>query len=385
MEKLDLTEIREKIDKIDDVLAELFTERMELAYKVAEYKKANNMEILNSKREREIVNRLTGKTKEEYATYLKILYNTIFDLSRSYQAKMIYSGITGTQTEKLIKAVENTEKMLPQSAVVACQGTEGAYSQAACEKLFYNPTIMYFNNFRGVFEAVKSGMCSYGILPLENSVHGSVTEVIDLMGEYDFNIVRSAKIQINHVLLAKSDVKSIADVKEIYSHPQALGQCDKYLSSLKGVKITECENTAMASKLVAETEKCGAAAISSPLCAELYGLKVIEYNVKNNDNNYTRFICISKELEIYPGADKMSFIINISHKPGSLYSLISKFAAVGINLTKIESRPIAGRDFEFRFFFEASVSVYSDELRHLISEFEDAEENFKFLGCYTEN
>ena len=385
MEKLDLNEIREKIDDIDDRLVELFKERMDMAYKVAEYKKASNTGILNSKREREIINRLTEKAGDEYSTYLKILYNTIFDLSRSYQAKVIYSEKKSVQAAKITEAVEKTEKLMPSSAVVACQGREGAYSQSACEKLFYNPTIMYFNNFRGVFEAVKSGMCRYGILPVENSVHGSVTEVIDLMREYDFNIVKSTKIQINHVLLAKPSVRDVSEIKEILSHPQAIGQCDKYLTTLKGVKLTECENTAVASGIVAESERDDLAAISSPLCAELYGLRIVEHSIKNNDNNYTRFICISKEPEIYPGADKMSFIISISHKPGSLYSLISKFAALGINLTKIESRPIAGKDFEFMFYFEASVSVYSDDLIHLISEFEHNGENFRFLGCYTEN
>lgn len=380
MEKLDLNEIRNKIDETDDMLAKLFVERMELSEKVAAYKKENNVGIMNSKREREIVNRLTEKTDTEISAYLKILYNTIFDLSRSHQAKILYER--GKKASEIIDALKNTEKVMPTSATVACQGTEGAYSQSACEKLFYNPTIMYFNNFRGVFESVKSGMCRYGILPLENSVHGSVTEVIDLMGEYDFSIVKATKIQINHVLLAKPGSK---EIKEIYSHSQALGQCDKFLASQKGVKITECENTALAAKLVAESGRDDVAAISSSLCADLYGLEIIKSDIKNNDNNYTRFICISKKPEIYPGADKMSFIINISHKPGSLYSLISKFAAVGINLTKIESRPIAGADFEFMFYFEASVSVYSDELLYLISEFENSANTFKFLGSYTEN
>lgn len=283
--------------------------------------------------------------------------------------------------DKITYALENTPKILPQTATIACQGTEGAYSQQACDKLFYNPSIMYFNNFRGVFDAVNSGMCKYGILPIENSVYGSVTQVIDLMSEYDFYIVKSAKIQINHALLKKKGTK---EIKEIISHNQAIGQCDKYLKSLKNVKITICENTAEAAKFVATSDRDDIAAIASPICAELYNLEIDNTKINNSENNYTRFILISKNMEIYPGADKISFIVSASHKPGSLYSLISKFAAVGINLTKIESRPIPGKDFEFMFYFEMSVSVYSEELSSILTEFEKAPEQFNFLGSYTE-
>ena len=240
---------------------------------------------------------------------------------------------------------------------------------------------MYFGNFKGVFDAVKSGMCRYGILPLENSVHGSVSGVLDLMQKYEFSIVKSAKIQINHVLLAKP---GYTEIKEIFSHEQALGQCEQYLSTLKGVKITPCKNTAVAAKMVSESERTDVAAIASPLCAELYGLKIINDNIKNNDNNYTRFICISKDTEIYPGADKMSFMITLSHRPGALYSMISRLAAEGVNLTKIESRPIPGRDFEVMCYIEMSVSVYSENLDSIVSEFEHSSEGFKFLGCYSE-
>lgn len=379
-EKLDLNEIRNKIDAIDDELIKLFEERMQTVNKVAEYKIQNNMQILNSKREREIVNRLSEKVSPELSVYSKILYNTIFDLSRSYQSKQIYKD--SVTSEKIKNALESTDKMLPSSAVVACQGTEGSYSQRACEKIFYNPSISYFENFKDVFEAVKSGKCRYGVLPLENSVHGSVSKVIDLMREYEFSIVKSTKIQINHVLLAKPDA---TEIKEIYSHEQALGQCDKFLSSLKDVKIIPCKNTAIAAKTVSELDRSDAAAIASPLCAELYGLKIVSDDIKNNDNNYTRFICISKDTEIYPGADKMSFMITLSHKPGTLYSMISKFAAEGINLTKIESRPIPGRDFEFMFYIEMSISVYSENLASFVSDFERNSDSFKFLGCYTEN
>jgi len=374
-----IEDLRKEIDAIDDQLIALFEKRMKTAKSIAEVKAKDGLSVTNREREREIINNLTTKVSPDLSVYTKILYNTLFDISKSYQSKQM--STTSELADKINYALENTPKMLPQTATIACQGTEGAYSQQACEKFFYSPSIMYFNNFRGVFDAVNHGMCKYGILPVENSVYGSVTQVVDLMKEYDFYIVKSAKIQVHHALLKKKGTK---EIKEIFSHNQAIGQCDKYLKSLKNVKITVCENTAEAAKMVAQSDRDDIAAIASPVCAELYNLEIASDNINNSENNYTRFILISKNLEIYPGADKISFSISVSHKPGSLYNLISKFASVGINLTKIESRPIPGKDFEFMFYFEMSVSVYSDELTALLNEFENSPEQFCFLGSYTE-
>ena len=376
---MNINDLRNEIDNIDSELIKLFEKRMKTAKSIADVKIEEGLPLTNREREREIINNLSEKVSTDLSVYTKILYNTLFDISKSYQSKFIYRN--SEISDKIKIALETTPKMLPNNAVIACQGTEGAYSQQACEKLFYNPSIMYFNNFRGVFDAVKAGMCKYGILPIENSVYGSVTQVIDLMREYDFYIVKSAKIQINHALLKKKGSK---EIKEIISHTQALGQCDKYIKSLGNIKVTVCDNTAEAAKMVAESGRDDIAAIASPLCAELYNLEIAEDKINNSENNYTRFILISKKMEIYPGADKISFIISASHKPGSLYTLISRFAAVGINLTKIESRPIPGKDFEFMFYFEMSVSVYSEDLTALLSEFENAPEHFNFLGSYTE-
>lgn len=376
---MDLEKARQTIDSVDKQIVKLFEERMTAVKDVAKYKKENNMPIFNGKREREIVNKLTSEVSPELALYVKILYNTLFAVSREYQIREINQE--SKIVDRIKAALESTDKQFPQSAVVACQGTEGAYSQKACEKLFFNPSVMYFESFKGVFDAVSSGMCRYGILPLENSVYGTVTEVYDLTSSYDFSIVKAVKIQINHVLAAKSkDCK----IKEICSHRQAIGQCDKFLKSLDGVTVTPCENTALAAEYVAKSDRTDLAAICSRECAQLNGLHIINDSIIDSDNNYTRFICISKEPEIYPGADKISFVITLPHTSGSLYSVISKFAAAGINLTKIESHPIAGRDFEFEFYFEMEASVYSDELYAVLSEMENSDEKFKFFGCYRE-
>lgn len=379
---MSLEEIRKEIDNIDTELATLFKKRMECAKKVAEVKKKENKIILNQSREREIVNRVAEIAGEELQSQTKVLYSTLFDLSRSYQMQLMAGE---SDLEKQIKhAVDNTPKCFPKKAVVACQGVEGAYSQIVCDKLFSLPSIMYFSNFEGVFSAVEKGLCQYGILPIENSSYGSVNKVYDLMKKYKFYIAKSIKYRVNHSLLTKPGT-DIRKIKEIYSHEQAIGQSSEYLKQFPFAKITICENTALAAKTVAESDRNDVAALSSKDCAAIYGLCVAAENVQDNDNNYTRFICISKELEIYPGADKISLMLTCSHKPGALYEMIAKFSALGLNLTKLESRPIPGTDFEFMFYFDMNASVYDEQVIRLLSGLSEESEHFTYLGSYSES
>lgn len=377
----DLKAYREKIDNIDEKLVSLFKERMDTALEIAKFKAQNNLPVLNASREREIISKVTELCGDDLAMYGKILYSVLFDVSRSYQNTYITKNTI--LAKDIEDALENTSKEFPKKAVVACQGVEGAYSQQACDKLFAFPSIMYFNRFEGVFQAVESGMCKYGILPIENSSYGTVGEVYDLMKKHKFFITRSIKLKLSHTLLSKKGVK-LSDVKEIFSHQQAIGQCSEFLKSLKNVKVTVCENTAQAAKMVSESERNDVAAISSVNCAHLYGLSVLSDNVQDSDNNYTRFICISKNLEIYPGANKISLMMTLPHQPGSLYTTISKFSALGLNLTKLESRPILGSDFEFMFYLDMDASIYSDEVIKLLCEFENSLDTFVFLGSYYE-
>lgn len=378
---MDLKEIRKKIDIIDDEILKLFTERMETVKDVAEYKKANNLPTLNSQRERDIIARVTDGMDDEMASYTKSLYSTMFEVSRSYQNHANFDS-EGAK-EKIRSACLPADTLFPKSAVVACQGVEGSNSQIACDKLFDRPKIMYLSSFDSVFTAVDKGLCKYGILPIENSLHGSVVAVYDLMKKYSFHIVRSVRVKIDHMLLANPGTK-LSDIKEIYSHEQALAQCSEYLKELKNVKIIPCENTAVAAKMVLESGRCDVAAISSKNCAELYNLCILNDNIQNSANNYTRFICITKELEIYPGANKISVMLNLPHRPGSLYEMISKFSVLGVNLTKLESRPIPGRDFEFTFYVDFDASVYSKEILSLVASLEESPDFFSFLGNYSE-
>ena len=374
---MELKDYRTQIDAVDDEIVRLFQKRMDIAANIAAFKKENGLPILQTAREREKLADVTGKAREDMRSYLRVLYSLLFELSRTYQEK----GARTPLYDKIENAIENTPRLFPRSATVACQGVEGAYSQLACEKLFVTPNIQYFRNFEGVFSAIEAGFCRYGILPIENSTAGSVNRVYDLMIEHHFSIVRSTRLKIDHCLLSKPDHTQI---KEVFSHEQAINQCAGFLKSLGNVKITCCENTAVAAQTVALSERKDIAALSSRMCAELYGLKVVQSSVQDEGNNHTRFLCISKDTEIYPGADKTSVMMILPHKPGALYKVLARLYALGINLLKLESRPLPDRDFEFMFYLDLETSVYSEEFVQLMCEIGSICEEFKYLGSYTE-
>ena len=378
---MDLNELRSRIDRVDDDIVRLFGERMEIAAQIADYKKAQNLPILMPAREREKLLDVAKKAGPEMADYTRVLYSMLFELSRSYQSKR--SGVLTPLYHEITDAIKNTPNLFPQAPMVACQGVEGAYSQLACEKIFRNPFIMYFKSFDAVFEAIEQGMCQYGILPIENSTAGSVKKVYDLMIRRNFSIVRTFRLKIDHNLLVKPGTK-LTDIKEIYSHEQAIGQCGDFLAGLPGVNAIPVANTAIAAEMVAKSDRTDVAALSSRSCAQLYGLECLASSVQDKGNNRTRFICISKNLEIYPGADKTSIMMILPHKPGALYKVLARLYTLGINVTKLESRPIPDREFEFMFYFDLETSIYSEAFVQLMCELEDFCEEFKYLGSYSE-
>ena len=378
---MDLTDLREEIDLIDEKLVDLFCERMAISEKVAQYKRENNLPIGDSARERQKLTQISQHLDSKLHTYTDALYSLIFELSRTHQEKQLHRE--SPLAAKIKNAIENTDKLFPTRPIVACQGAEGAYSQYACEKLFQVPNIMFFATFDGVFSAIDKGLCRYGVLPLENSTAGSVNKIYDLMMHYDFSIVRSTRLKVDHSLLANHGAK-LSGIKEIFSIDQALNQCENFLRTLDDVTITPCENTAIAAKRVFESGRNDVAALSSHACAEIYGLECLLESVQDQGNNYTRFICISKNMEIYPGADKTSIMMVVPHKPGSLYRVLARFYALGINLIKLESRPLPNSDFEFMFYFDLDTSVYSEQFIQLICGLDSISSEFKYLGSYTE-
>ena len=378
---MDLKELRGQIDAIDDQLVELFVKRMDIAAAIGDYKKANNLPVFVPAREREKLKDVAEKAGPEMANYTRVLYSMLFELSRSYQSKR--NEVLSALYQQIHNAIENTPKLFPAAPMVACQGVEGAYAQIACEKIFQNPFIMYFKNFDGVFSAIEKGLCQYGILPIENSTAGSVKKVYDLMIHHKFSIVRTFRLKIDHNLLANPGA-DLSTIKEIYSHEQAINQCSAFLAKLPGVKIIPVENTAVAAQMVASSGRTDVAAISSRSCMELYGLVTVASSIQDEGNNRTRFICISKNLEIYPGSDKTSIMMILNHRPGALYRVLARLYALGINVTKLESRPLPDRDFEFMFYFDLETSIYSEEFVQLICELDELCEEFTYLGSYCE-
>ncbi len=378
---MDLKDYRREMDAADEQLLAAFEKRMEIAQRIAEYKRDNALPVLDAKREQQKLRAVAEKVPEELSEYAVTLYSLLMELSRSSQARII--GTKSTLPAEIEHAIKTTPPLFPENVPVACQGVEGAYSELACERLFKMPNIFFCSSFDAVFSAVESGFCRYGIVPLENSTAGSVNAVYDLMMKHDFRIVRSVRIKVDHNLLVRPGTK-LEDIKEIYSHEQAISQCAAFLAALKGVKVIPCENTAAAAKLVAESTNGDAAALSSRECMKLYGLECLRSSVQDQGSNFTRFICISKNLEIYPGADRTSLMMTLPHKAGSLYKVLTRFYALGINLNKLESRPLPDRNFEFMFYFDLDTSVYSPQFMLLMGELSDVCDSFAYLGSYSE-
>ena len=379
---MNLEELRAEIDTIDDNLLQDFAQRMNVVGQIGLEKKSEGLPTLDPAREREKLADIVTKLPPEMEQYGYTLWSMLFEISRSYQSSL--NPQPSALRKDIERAIADTQPLFPPAATVACQGVEGAYSQPACEKLFKHPQVMYFKTFESVFSAIENGFCDYAVLPLENSTAGSVKEIYDLMLSHSsFKIVRSTRLKVDHNLVAKKGTK-MSDIKEIFSHPQAISQCAKFLDAMPGVKITACENTAAAAEAVAKSERTDVAAISSYNCVELYGLERLAADIQDRSNNYTRFICISKKLEIYPGADKTSLMLVLPHRPGALYQILGRFYALGMNLIKLESRPLPDREFEFMFYFDLETSVYSDEFIRLVDDLDAICEEFQYLGSYSE-
>ena len=380
---MELSEIRKEIDAVDEEMTKLFVRRMACADQVAEAKRGTGKPVLDPGREREILAKVAERVGPALESEGKLLFSTLLSVSRGRQRAQLADD--GMFAKTVAEAMSATPAIFPSKANVACPGAEGGYSQQAAVAFVKFPSLFYFRDFESVFTAVEEGMCEYGVLPIENSTAGSVTQVYDLMAKHDFKIAKALKLRIRHVLLAPKGVK-LADVKEIASHPQAIAQCAEFLKAHQGLRSVPASNTAAAAAELAKSGRKDAAVIASRECAELYGLDILADDISDTTSNFTRFICISRKTEIYPDANKFSLMMSLSHRPGSLADILIRFGAVGVNLTKLESRPVPGSDFEFRFIFDFEASPHDVRVVKLLSSLaSDPEvEHFTFLGAYAE-
>ena len=354
---------------------------MSCAAEVAEYKRDTGKPVYDAARERDNIQRAADRAEAGLEHYAAVLESLLMEASRDAQYRRL--GKSSAAATTVAAALASQPPYFPERAFVACQGVEGAYQQLAVDRLFKRANIAYFETFDAVFSAVERGIVKFGVLPIENSTAGSVNHVFDLMMQHDFHIVRTCRLKIDHNLLAKPGQRK-EDVHIIYSHQQAISQCADYISTFPDVRVHVTENTAMAARMVAESDRDDVAALASAACADLYGLEVLERSVQDLQNNYTRFACISRDLTIYPGADRSTLMIETKHEPGALYKVLARFYALDINLVKLESRPIPEREFDFMFYFDVDCPAAAPEFQTLMNSLSDVCEEFRYLGSYTE-
>lgn len=373
---MDIKEIRNQIDDIDGQLVELFKKRMECSVKVAEYKKKNGQSILNAAREEEVLDH-AEQNGGEYGQYIRLLYKNIIELSRDLQYKLLNGG------EMLRNTIDSAETKLDKESenwTIACLGMTGSNSHLAAMKFFPNASISLEKNFDKVFEAVANDKADFGVLPVENSSAGSVSRVYDLILKYRYYIVGEIDLPIEYCLCAIPQT-SISDIELVLSHEQGLAQCSLYLSE-NGFKTKKCGSTSAAAKTVADEKRVNWAAVCSEQAANEFGLKILDKNFQNSENNCTRFIVISKKLIIAENAEKISLCFSAPHKSGSLYSILCRFATHGLNLTKIESRPMPNSSFEYLFYLDFTGNVRSEDNSRMICSLSEELPEFSFLGNY---
>lgn len=375
---MDLKDLRNEIDEIDDQLIPLLIKRMNISKQVAEYKVERGIPVLNSEREQQILDDVEAKCGELGNT-IKTVFSATMDASRAIQHKIIGGG--KALREAVVSSMSD-KKITAGGMPVACQGVDGAYSGVTAKKLFPDSPVKYYTQFEDVFEAVNKGDTKFGVIPVENSTAGSVHESYDLIMKYRFYVVGAYDLKIEHCLCAKESTR-YEDITDIYSHPQALSQCNNFLHNFDFTGIN-FSNTAAAAKYVAESDKNNIAVICSELAAKKYGLKILKRNVQNNNNNRTRFIVISKELIIGKDAEKISLIFSLPHKTGSLYRVLGRFSMAGLNLTKLESRPIENSDFSYHFYVDVMGTVRENSTLDLICALSDELPEFELLGNYYE-
>lgn len=372
----DLSEIRVEIDKIDNELIELFKKRMDCAKAVGIYKKANGIPVLNQQRENEILDNVEARGGE-YGPHARLLFSNIMELSRALQHNIVCSG------RKLREEILNASPKIETTGIkVGYQGLKGANGHEATLKLFPNAENVNYKTFSDVFDAVNSGEISYGVLPVENSTAGSVSAVYDLILKHRFYIVGALDLPIDYCLAGLKQ-SEFSDIEKVWSHPQSLSQCANYIAA-HNFEATPFANTAVAARDVADEKRLNVAAICAYKAAEEYGLKILDNHLQDDKGNTTRFIVISKTLCIPENANKISLCFSLPHVTGSLYGLLCRFNSLGLNLTKIESRPRKGKDFEYLFYLDFSGNVHSDSVVDLLSQLSEEMPEFSFLGNYCE-
>lgn len=377
----ELEQLRDGIDKIDRELLPMFIERMRLCGQVGEYKKRTDMPVLDSGREKQLLenklNLIEDKDKD-VSNEVYEFFNSIMAISRTYQKKLISGEKFGACSELLENSVARKD-----NPKVVCFGYEGSYSEEAAEKFFENKCEkIYVSAFVDAFDALTNNGADYAVLPIENSSAGVIAEVMDLLAERKLYIVGEEYIPIRHCLMGVKGTKT-SDIKKLYSHEQAFLQCPDFIKSLGDVECISYYSTALSAKSVAQMNDVSYAAIASERTAEIYGLEILAKNINSVDCNTTRFVVISTKPEVSDDASKVSIVFNLDHESGALYRVLSSFAHGGLNLLKLESRPVREKPFEYKFFADYTGNLRDAEVRAITEEIAQMTINLILLGNYT--
>ncbi len=371
-----LEDFRKEIDEIDKQLIALFEKRMDEVLKVAQYKKDNNLDIFQKGREEVVIGKALANLKnKDYSDEVVKFLNATMEISRGLQKRKILSG-------KKSKEIEINTQPIKKNSKVGYPGVQGSFSEEALDK-FFGECVQKtsYEEFEDVFQALEEGKLDYGIIPIENSSTGAISATYDLLRKYNFYIVGEECIKIEQNLIGL-DGAILEEIDEVYSHTQGIEQSSEFLSEYNHWKLIPFHNTAISAKLIKDLGDKSKAAIASKKAAEVYGLKIIKENINNQEDNFTRFVVISRTLAVVPDADKVSVVFSLENEAGTLYRLLRHFAENNINMIKIESRPMNDNSWKYFLYVDFEGTLENDQVKKALKLIEANSEYFKLLGAY---
>jgi chorismate mutase/prephenate dehydratase len=376
----ELKELRGEIDAIDRQIADLLQQRMDITYRVGRYKQRNQMQVLDEQREKQVLDAKAALSDDPNMQFaLTTLFETIMSISRKQQRQLVTERDPWYDRYQADRAAARAPLTRPR---VLYQGEPGAYADEAAARFFGEDVPRdRVATWEEVFLALKEGRADYGVVPIENSSTGSINQVYDLLGRYGAYIVGEQTVKVDHCLMAPRGA-SLDSLTDVYSHEQGLSQCAEYLKQHPAWTGHAMLNTAAAAKYVAETGDVTKAAIGSRRAAGLYGLEVLAQGINFNADNYTRFVVVSPVMELRPQADKISALFTLPHRSGTLHRIMSIFAVAGLNMMKLESRPVLGKSWEYLFFVDFTGGLDQPGMDGVLHELTQASTSFRVLGNY---
>lgn len=380
----ELQELRRDIDIIDRELVELFRRRMDVTRRVGEYKRAKSIPVLDQERERQLLQSKGELAGEELRPAVITLFQTVMALSRRQQRDLMGRGPDNPGVLRWQEAQNNLRQPIPAPRVVY-QGVPGAYSEPAALNFFGEGTdTTGLEQFEDCFLALREGRADYAVLPIENSTTGAIRQIYDLLTQYECYIVGETTVRIEHCLMALPGA-SLDSITHVYSHEQGLFQCEQFLNAHPAWKRVPQADTAGSAQMVAQSGDMTKAAICSARAAEIYGLNILARGINHNAQNTTRFVVASPRLELRPGADKVSTLFVLPHEAGSLHEILTVFSLHGLNLMKLESRPLPGRSWEYMFFLEFTGRPGDPAVGDALHELAQTTGEFRVLGWFPSN